>query len=105
VLVEPQYLTVNLRSGPGESYDSLRYLYQGTNYQAIGRNDDASWVLVQVREGPTPVPPVDPPAQSQLLATPTPFLPPIVATGWIAAWTLTLKEGIDLLPIVSVPEP
>ncbi len=107
VLAEPAYLSVNLRSGPGESYPSLRYLYQGQSYQAIGRNDDASWVLIQVREGPTPEPSGDPQSQSQsqVLATATPVLPPVVATGWTAAWTLTLQGSAESLSIVPTPVP
>ena len=105
VLVEPQFLSVHLRSGPGENYASLRYLYQGQTYQAIGRNDDATWVQIQVREGPTPEPPALLQPQSQTLATPTPVLPPVVATGWTAAWTLTLQGSADILPIVPTPAP
>ncbi len=107
LLAEPQYLTINLRTGPGEEYDSLGYLYQGTTYQAVGRNQDGTWIKLVVREAEVEAPAEDPLSlqpQSQVLATPTPPLPAVTETGWSAAWVLTLQGDVAQLPLAVTPE-
>ena len=101
---QPQYLSVHLRTGPGEEFDSLRYLYQDEVYQIIGRNQDGTWLQVAIR-AVEETPEADPLAlepQSQALATSTPAVL-VAEIGWTAAWVMEIQGDVARLPLAVTP--
>lgn len=69
---------VNVRSGPGEFYEELGELQQGTTATIIGANEDLSWLVIQYRGG----------------------------IGWIAAQFVEIFDPAGLLnqlPIIQAP--
>ncbi|NWF69478.1 MAG: SH3 domain-containing protein [Chloroflexi bacterium] len=42
---------VNVRSGPGETFDAFTALDPGTGVTVIGTNDDGSWYLIEMENG------------------------------------------------------
>ena len=39
---------LNVRSGPGLDYDVMAVVSEGSSYPALGRNDDGSWIEIEV---------------------------------------------------------
>jgi hypothetical protein len=68
--------SVNIRGGPGTNYDVVTSLTQGTELRIVGRNEDSSWLVVDLPEG---------------------------GTGWIRADLIVFTFSIDLLDIHAIP--
>ena len=70
---------VNVRSGPGTSYDSLGQLNAGEDVQVVVRSSDGAWY--------------------QILYTPA-----AQGRGWVAAQFITLEAGVQV-PLEATPTP
>jgi len=68
--------SVNIRSGPMTDYDVVTSLTKGTELRIVGRNEDSSWLVVDLPEG---------------------------GTGWIRADLIIFSFSIDLLEIHAIP--
>ena len=66
---------VYIRAAPGTEARITGTVYNGTTFAVLGRNADASWILVQNSN----------------------------ARGWMAAFLLTPNHDLALLPDVSAP--
>ncbi|MBL8161930.1 MAG: SH3 domain-containing protein, partial [Anaerolineae bacterium] len=67
-------VNANLRTGPGEGYTVIDHLQPGTAVVAIGRNESAGWILVDLNG---------------------------VAFGWMAAALLDIQGNVTLLPVTD----
>jgi hypothetical protein len=92
--------SVNLRTGPGESYSAFQALTPGTGVVILGRNDDGSWYNVQLTDGtegwmsarllrvnepPTPFPTATPSPDLTAIALGTPLPTALLGAGTITA--------------------
>ena len=68
--------SVNIRGGPGTNYDVITSLAKGIELRIVGRNEDSSWLVVDLLEG---------------------------GTGWIRADLIIFSFSIDLLEIHAIP--
>jgi hypothetical protein len=74
---------LNLRTGPSQLYDRLDTYQQGDEVFAIGRVQDGKWLMVEAkrRDGSGRI-----------------------ITGWMFTEYLDLRNNINLLPIIDLPE-
>jgi uncharacterized protein YraI len=75
VAIEP----INVRSGPGNTYDSYGKISIGTSFAVIGRSSDREWLVINL---------------------PTSIAPD--GQGWVAA-RYVYAENIGNLPVISAP--
>lgn len=68
--------SANIRSGPGTNYDVITSFANGTELQVVGRNDDSSWLVINLPAG---------------------------GTGWIRVDLILFTFPLDLLKIFAIP--
>lgn len=73
-------VALNLRKGPGQTYDSIELISAGTQLRLLGRTVDSGWFFVSRTGGSTPD-----------------------ETGWVAAWLVKIPEDGDPLRLAVVP--
>ncbi|OGN74478.1 MAG: hypothetical protein A2X25_06220 [Chloroflexi bacterium GWB2_49_20] len=68
--------SVNIRGGPGTNYDVVTSLAKGTELRIIGRDEDCTWLVVDLQDG---------------------------GTGWIRADLIVFSFSCDLVDIHAIP--
>lgn len=72
------FRTVNIRSGPGSTFDQIGQLQNGDMVAVTGRSDTGNnWLRVETDSG----------------------------TGWVAYFTVSITGSLDSLPVISLTAP
>ena len=79
VTVNTVGLRLNVRGGPGTDYEIVAKAVTGVEFNAIGRNEDSSWVQVAIADLPS-------------------------GYGWVSADFVTVEGALEQLPVVEEAE-
>ena len=79
VTVNTVGLRLNVRGGPGTEYEIVAKAVTGVEFNAIGRNEDSSWVQVAIADLPS-------------------------GYGWVSADFVTVEGALEQLPVVVEAE-